>query len=134
MDDDKDKSVIEKLVDTVSNVVGETVRAAVLPTRDTEAEAVAEKTNEQMLVGDAAIAPEAIPALIAPQKTALKKRVAPQRANKRAAKAANARSTKAPAKKSSKKTVKKSAPKKATKKSAKKTAKKSAKKKKKSKK
>ena len=138
MDDDKDKSVIEKLVDTVSNVVGETVRAAVLPTRDMEAEAAAEKTNEQMLVGDAAIAPEAIPALIAPQKTAVKKRVAPQKANKRAAKAVNKRRKKSAAKKASKTTVakktKKAANKGVKKTLAKKSVKKSAKKKKKSKK
>jgi hypothetical protein len=38
--------------------------AAVMPTADTQekAEDIAEKTNEQMLFGDAAIAPEAIPA------------------------------------------------------------------------
>jgi hypothetical protein len=60
--DDKDKSVIEKLVDTVRSTVGSVVEAAVMPTRDNEAEALAENANEQMLLGDAAIAPEAVPA------------------------------------------------------------------------
>ena len=50
--DDKEKSAIDKLMDIVT---GETVKSAVVPTRDTEAEAVAEKTNEQMFLGDAAI-------------------------------------------------------------------------------
>jgi hypothetical protein len=63
--DDKDKSVIDKLADIVKN--------AVLPSQDPE-EALAEKTNEQMFLGDAAIAPEAASALIAPKKTDPKKR------------------------------------------------------------
>jgi hypothetical protein len=50
--DDKDKSVIEKFVETMTSAVGGTVKAAVMPTSETEA--VAEKTNEQMFLGDAA--------------------------------------------------------------------------------
>src|SRR5882762_7185481 len=58
--DDTDKSVIDKLADIVKN--------AVLPSQDPEEEALAEKTNEQMLLGDAAIAPEAVPAPVASKK------------------------------------------------------------------
>jgi hypothetical protein len=105
--DDKDKSVIDKLADIVKN--------AVLPSQDPEAEALAAKTNEQMLLGDAAIAPEAATALIAPKKTAPKKRRAvPKKSAKQVAQ---------PAAKTPKKTAKKAA-----KKSAKKSAKRSAKK------
>jgi hypothetical protein len=115
--DDKDKSVIDKFVDTVTNAVGEEVKSAVMPTRDTEAEALAEKTNEQMFLGDAAIAPGAAPALIAPKKTDPKKRsIAPKKSTKQ---------VEQPAVKKPKKTaLKKSAakpPKKAAKKDAKKT-------------
>ena len=39
--DDKKKSVIDKFVDTVTSAVGEAVKSAVMPTRDTEAEALA---------------------------------------------------------------------------------------------
>jgi hypothetical protein len=49
--DDKDKSVIEKLVDTVRSTVGSVVEAAIMPTRDNEAEALAENANKQMLLG-----------------------------------------------------------------------------------
>jgi hypothetical protein len=108
--DDKNKSVIDKIVDSVSNAVGSTAKSAVTPT-DTGAEDLAERTNEQMLVGDAAIAPEAVPA---PKKTIVKKhRIAPKKS--------------VPTKKSAKKS-KKVAPKKNVKKSSKKTEKKTAKK------
>ena len=107
--DDKEKSAIDKLMDIVT---GETVKSAVVPTRDTEAEAVAEKTNEQMFLGDAAIAPEAAPALIAPKKTDPKKR--------RAAPKKSAKQVAQPAAKTPKKTAKKAA-KKSSSKSAKKT-------------
>jgi hypothetical protein len=40
---DKDKSVISKLVDTVTNAVGGAVKAAVMPTVDPKEEVVAEK-------------------------------------------------------------------------------------------
>jgi hypothetical protein len=102
--DDKEKSVVGKFVDTVTSVVGEAVTAAVMPTHDPEAD----KTDEQMMLrGDAAIAPEAVPAP-----------TAPKRANKRVAKVA--RTSKAPAKKTKKAASKKST-KKASKTSAKKT-------------
>ena len=110
--DDKKKSVIDKFVDTVTSAVGEAVKSAVMPTRDTEAEALAEKTNEQMFLGDAAIAPEAAPALIAPKKTDPKKR--------RAAPKKSAKQVAQPAAKTPKKTAKKAA-KKSSSKSAKKT-------------
>ena len=131
--DDKDKSVIDKFVDTVTNAVGEEVKSAVMPTRDTEAEALAEKTNEQMFLGDAAIAPGAAPALIAPKKTDPKKRsIAPKKSTKQVEQPV-AKTPKKAAKKAAKKSSKKSAKK--TKSSAKaveknKTAKKVAKKKK----
>jgi hypothetical protein len=105
--DDKDKSVIDKLADIVKN--------AVLPSQDPEEEALAEKTNEQMFLGDAAIAPEAAPALIAPKKTEPKKR--------RAAPKKSAKQVAQPAAKTPKKTAKKAA-KKAAKKSSNKSAKK----------
>jgi hypothetical protein len=100
--DDKDKSVIGKLMDIVSSAVGGAVKAAVMPTTDTEekADAVAEKTNEQMFLGDAAIAPEAIPAPTAPKKIA--KRSNARLTPKKTAKAVG-RPAKAPAKKSKKK-------------------------------
>jgi RNA polymerase primary sigma factor len=103
--DDKEKSAIDKLTDIVT---GETVKSAVVPTGDTEAEAVAEKTNEQMLVGDAAIAPEAAPALIAPKKTVPKKRrAAPKKSAKQVAQPV-AKTPKKTAKKTAKKAAKKS--------------------------
>ena len=105
--DDTDKSVIDKLADIVKN--------AVLPSQDPEEEALAEKTNEQMFLGDAAIAPEAAPALIAPKKTdPMKRRAAPKKSAKQVAQ---------PAAKTPKKTAKKAA-KKAAKKSSNKSAKK----------
>ena len=102
--DDTDKSVIDKLADIVKN--------AVLPSQHPEEEALAEKTNEQMLLGDAAIAPEAAPALIAPKKTNPKKR--------RAAPKKSAKQVAQPVAKTPKKTAKKAA-KKSSKESGKKT-------------
>ena len=101
--DDKDKSVIDKLADIVKNAV---------LSQDPGEEALAEKTNEQMFLGDAAIAPEAAPALIAPKKTDPKKR--------RAAPKKSAKQVAQPAAKTPKKTAKKAA-KTAAKKAAKKT-------------
>jgi hypothetical protein len=135
--DDKEKSVIDKVVDAVTSSVGEVVKAAV-PTPKQDKEELAEPPTEQMLVGDAAIAPEAIPAPIAPMKTVRNKRTVPKKTNKRAA-AAKAKSTKSPAKKSAaknsvpKKMAKKSAPKKVARR-AMKSVKKAARKKKQSKK
>jgi hypothetical protein len=99
--DDKEKSAIDKLMDIVT---GEPVKSAVVPTRDTEAEAVAEKTNEQMLLGDAAIAPEATLAVIAPKK----RRAAPKKSAKQIAQPV-AKTPKKTAKKTAKKSAKKSA-------------------------
>ena len=111
--DDKDKSVIDKLADIVKN--------AVLPSQDPEEEALAEKTNEQMFLGDAAIAPEAAPALIAPKKTDPKKRrAAPKKSAKQVAQPA-AKTPKKTAKKAAKKAAKKSSNKSAKKKKAKKS-------------
>jgi hypothetical protein len=91
--DDKEKSVVARIIDSMSDAVGIFAKAAVTPTVDPHPEAVAEKTNEQTLLrGDAAIAPEAIPA------PTPKKRAATKRANKRVAE--TARTVKAPAKKS----------------------------------
>jgi hypothetical protein len=106
--DDKDKSVIDKLMDVVTTGVSEVAKAA-LPT--------GQMTNGQLLVGDAAIAPEAIPAPT--EKPARKKRAAaPFRANRRAA-AARARTAKAPDREAApKKTVEKAAKKTAAKKPA----------------
>jgi hypothetical protein len=101
---DKDKSVIGKLVDTVTNAVGGAVKAAVMPTNDPEEEVMVEKTNEQLLVGDAAIAPEAVLAPIAPKITAKRSRTRPTPKAKVASPAA-----KASAKKSKKSAPKKSA-------------------------
>src|SRR5260370_884487 len=105
--DDKDKSVIDKLADIVKN--------AVLPSQDPEEEALAEKTNEQMFLGDGAIAPEAAPALIAPKKTDPKKRrAAPMKSAKQVAQPA-AKTPKKTAKKAAKTAAKKSSNKSATK-------------------
>lgn len=116
--DDTDKSVIDKLMEVVTTGVSGMAKAALT---------TAQKTNGQLLAGDAAIKPEAIPASTA--KAARKKRAAaPYRANKRVA-AARARNSKAPAVETApKKTVKKAVQKGAAKKSApKKTASKTAK-------
>ena len=107
--DDKDKSTFETMVQTATSGIGEASKTAVLPTPDTEEEALPEQTNEQMLVGDAAIAPEAVPEPVAPKKTVAKKR-----------KRKSAKQVAQLAKTSAKKT-KKAAPKKTAKKSAKKS-------------
>ena len=60
------------IVDTVMNTMGEAVKSAVMPTRDTEAEAEHQKADDA--------------AEPAPPPVVRKKRAAPQRANKRAAK------------------------------------------------
>jgi hypothetical protein len=118
--DDKEKSVIDKLVEGVSNAVGEIAKAAVMPTRNEDAEAVAAKTNEQLYLGDAAVAPEAAMAQIGPKK----RNTAPKRINKRVAKSAKTSGkspvAKAPAKKAAAKktTTKKSAAKTSPKESA----------------
>jgi hypothetical protein len=116
--EDKDKSIIDRLMDVATTAVGEMAKAA-LP--------IGQMTNGQSLVGDASIAPEAIPAPTG--KPARKKRSAESyRANRRVA-AARARSAKALARETARKKVaKKAVKKKAEKKSApKKTVKKAAK-------
>jgi len=80
--DDTDKSVIDKLMEVVTTGVSGMAKAALT---------TAQKTNGQLLAGDAAIKPEAIPAPTA--KAARKKRAAAYRANKRVA-AARARNSK----------------------------------------
>jgi hypothetical protein len=130
--DDNDKSKFEEMVQTATSAIGEAAKSAVVPTQATEEEAPAEQTNaetnEQMLVGDAAIAPEAVPAPIAPKKTAAKKRK--KKSVKQVAQLAKTsakKSKKAAPKRTAKKSAKKSKTESALKK---KTAKKVAKKKK----
>ena len=124
--DDKDKSSFDNMVEIATSAVGEAAKSPVVPTQDTKEEAPAEQTNEQMLVGDAAIAPEAVPAPIAPEKTSVKKRK--KKSAKRVAQLAKTsakKSKKAPPKKAAKKSTKKSKTQSAvTKKTAKKVAKK----------
>jgi len=106
-----DLALVEKTIESIKDIATSiTANSAIGPKPDPEQ--VAETTNEQMLIGDAAIAPEAAPALIAPKKTAPKKR-----------KKKSAKQVAQPAAKTPKKTAKKAA-KKAAKKSAKKSAKK----------
>ena len=70
-----DLALVEKTIETIKDIATSiTANSAIGPKPDPEQ--VAETTNEQMLLGDAAIAPEAVPALIAPTKTAPKQ---PQR-------------------------------------------------------
>ena len=110
MDDDKEKLVIDELVDTVKGAVGDAAKAAVMPSTDPKAEpdpeGVAEKANEQVyLGGDAAVAPEAVPAPAPP--------VPKKKAKKTPVKIAHAKIPPAPPKKA----AKKAAAKKSTKKS-----------------
>ena len=64
MDDDKDgkdnKTIFEKITDAFNNVV-DTASAAATKATDPDPEKVAGKANEQVLVGDAPIAPELVP-------------------------------------------------------------------------
>jgi hypothetical protein len=153
MDDDKDdKSILEKFTDTVKDMatsVTDAAKSAMEPetgkTEDAprmtadeiakeaaeDSETVAEKTNEQMYISDAAAMP--MP-LVAPKKRKAPVRLTPAKIPPK--KAAAKKSSKKAAKKTAKKTFKK-APAKKTKSSAgrkavgkKKTAKKVAKKKK----
>ena len=125
--DDKEKSFLDKFVDTFQEVVGSVAKGAITPAEETDESHVAEMANEQMLLsGDAAIAPEAVPAPVV-------KRRPSKRAKKHPAKAA-------PAKKKTASEASKRSPPKKTKSSAgrkavgkKKTAKKVTKKKAKSK-
>jgi hypothetical protein len=112
MDDkEKEKSVIDKFMDNMTSAVGGVVRAAVMPTRDTKEEAVVEKANEQMFLGDAAVAPEAIPAPAKKRRAPAKQTTPPAKNRQRPP----AKKTVSKAAKSAKKT-KKAAPKKSKKK------------------
>jgi len=115
MDNNADEqSLVEKTIETVKGIATSVTDAAKSTIEPKPApEPVAGTTNEQMFLGDAAIAPEAAPALIAPKKTDPKKR--------RAAPKKSARQVAQPVAKAPKKTAKKAA-KKAPKKSAKKSA------------
>jgi hypothetical protein len=109
-----DLALVEKTIENIKDIATSiTANSAIGPKPDPEQ--AAGTTNEQILLGDAAITPEAAPALIAPKKTNPKKR--------RAAPKKSAKQVAQPAAKSPKKTAKKAA-KKAAKKSAKKSAKK----------
>jgi hypothetical protein len=99
--DDKDKSAIGKLVDTVTSAVGGVVKAAIMPTHDDEA--VAEKANEQMLHGDAAIAPEAIPAPTTRKKSAKQKAPPAKAPAKKSKRTSPIKSAKKPLRKAAKK-------------------------------
>ena len=104
-----DLALVEKTIETIKDIATSiTANSAIGPKPDPEQ--AAGTTNEQILLGDAAIAPEATPALIAPKK--------PKKRKKKSAK-----QVAQPAAKTPKKTAKKAA-KKAAKKSAKKSAKK----------
>src|SRR5882762_10445609 len=106
-----DLALVEKTIEAIKGIaISITANSAIGPKPDPEQ--AAGTTNEQMLLGDAAIAPEAAPALIAPKKTNPKKR--------RAAPKKSAKQVAQPAAKTPKKTAKKAAKKSSTK-SAKKT-------------
>jgi hypothetical protein len=115
--DDKDKTGFDKMVETATSAIGEPAKDAVMPTQDTEGEALAEKTNDQMFLGDAAIAPEAVPAPVTPKETGAKKRK--RKSTKQLAQLAKSakKSMKAAPKKAAKKSTKKSKTKSAVKKS-----------------
>jgi len=100
-----DLALVEKTIESIKDIATSiTANSAIGPKPDPEQ--VAETTNEQMLIGDAAIAPEAAPALIAPKKTAPKKRK--KKSAKQVAQPA-AKTPKKAAKKAAKKSAKKSA-------------------------
>jgi len=101
-----DLALVEKTIETIKDIaMSITANSAIGPKPDPEQ--AAGTTNEQILLGDAAIAPEATPALIAPKK--------PKKRKKKSAK-----QVAQPAARTPKKTAKKAA-KKPSKKSAKKT-------------
>lgn len=136
MDDDKEKSVIEKMVDKVNDAVENIVKAAVMPTTEEKPDPkqVAGTINEQVYIPEATDA-AAMPAPLIPAKPVAKKkrkvpakltaakippkRAAAKKASKKSSKKATKKTTKKPSKKSAKKTkavAKKKAPKKAAKK------------------
>ena len=101
-----DLALVEKTIEAIKDIATSiTANSAIGPKPDPEQ--VAGTTNEQMLLGDAAIAPEAAPALIAPKKTGPKKRrAAPKKSAKQVARPA-AKTPKKAAKKAAKKSSKK---------------------------
>jgi hypothetical protein len=103
-----DLALVEKTIENIKDMATSiTANSAIGPKPDPEQ--VAGTTNEQMLLGDAAVAPEAAPALIAPKKTNPKKRrAAPKKSAKQVAQPA-AKTPKKAAKKAAKKSSKKSA-------------------------
>ena len=99
-----DLALVEKTIETIKDIATSiTANSAIGPKPDPEQ--VAGTTNEQILLGDAAIAPEAAPALIAPKKPK-KRRAAPKKSAKQVAQ---------PAAKTPKKADKKAAKKSSTK-------------------
>src|SRR5882724_2621788 len=105
-----DLALVEKTIENIKDIATSiTANSAIGPKPDPEQ--AAGTTNEQILLGDAAIAPEATPALIAPKK--------PKKRKKKSAKQVSQPVAKTP-KKTAKKAAKKAA-KKSSKKSAKKT-------------
>jgi septal ring-binding cell division protein DamX len=119
----KDKSVLDKFVDSASEVVGSVVKAAVTPTVETDQSRVAGAANERVYIPEATDA-AAMPAPIMRRRPA-------KRANKRTAKAAPAKKAKTAKKAAAKRTAPKKSKSSAGRKAVgrKKTAKKAAKKK-----
>jgi hypothetical protein len=115
MDDDKEKSIIEQMADVVvSATIRGMAKSAVVPSQEADVEAIVERTNEQMLVGDAATATAAIPEPIQKPKT-IPKKSAPankERGSKTAKKAKTKAAKKATARKSPSKAKKRFAAKK----------------------
>ncbi|HVQ82131.1 MAG TPA: hypothetical protein VMS82_19715 [Pseudolabrys sp.] len=109
-----DLALVEKTIEAIKDMATSiTANSAIGPKPDPEQ--VAETTNEQVFLGDAAIAPEAAPALIALKKTAPKKRRAvPKKSAKQVAQPV-AKTPKKAAKKTAKKAAKKSSTKSAKK-------------------
>src|SRR6267142_2956939 len=104
-----DLALVEKTIENIKDIATSITANSAIGTKP-DPEQAAGTTNEQILLGDAAIAPEATPALIAPKK--------PKKRKKKSAK-----QVAQPAARTPKKTAKKAA-KKAAKKSSKKSAKK----------
>ena len=101
-----DLALVEKTIEAIKDIATSiTANSAIGPKLDPEQ--VAGTTNEQILLGDAAIAPEATPALIAPKKPK-KRRAAPKKSAKQLAQPV-AKTPKKTAKKAAKKSSKKSA-------------------------
>jgi len=123
-----DLALVEKTIENIKDIATSiTANSAIGPKPDPEQ--AAGTTNEQILLGDAAIAPEATPALIAPKKPKKRKKKSAKQVAQPVAKTPKKTAKKA-AKKSSKKSAKKTKSSAGRKAVGKKTAKKVAKKKK----